>query len=224
MRVAQEHAQHPAADTNGRLAQAAAGELGDERADQRRGELAQLPDPDPVQIRLEPPQVVAVLADRRRAKPALAAPSTRRTREAPQRTDPHDAAGRVPRNPGTTAASTPRGSPAGATPSNTSCRCSVSVRRTGPPDTPKPKARPNGSTRPCNAGSELVHRPAAPRSCSASSTSSASITTSSAHTARCTAEPQATRTAPPPKPSPRPTATPKATTACATTGSTPKAR
>ena len=61
-------------------------------------------------------------------------------------------------------------------------------------------------------------------SCNASSTSSASTTTSSAHTARCTAEPQATPTAPPPKPPPRPTATPRPTTACATTGSTPKAR
>ncbi len=44
-------------------------------------------------------------------------------------------------------------------------------RRTGLPGTPKPKARPNGPTRPSNAGSEPDHRPAAPRSCSTNSTS-----------------------------------------------------
>ncbi len=97
-------------------------------------------------------------------------------------------------------------------------------QKNGSPGTPKPKARPNGSTRPCNAGSELAHRPPAPPSCSTSSISSASTTTSSAHTARCTEEPQATPTEPPPKPPQRPTATPKRTTGCATTGSTPKAR
>ena len=52
------------------------------------------------------------------------------------------------------------------------------------------KARPNGSTRPCNAGSELVHRPPAPAELQHQLDSSASTTTNSAHTARCTAEPR----------------------------------
>jgi Integrase core domain len=44
-------------------------------------------------------------------------------------------------------------------------------QKNGSPGHPKPKAKPNGSTRPSNAGSEPDHRPPAPRSCSTNSTS-----------------------------------------------------
>jgi hypothetical protein len=57
-------------------------------------------------------------------------------------------------------------------------------QRTAPPAIPKHKARPSGPTRPCSASYAPKHPRAASRSCSASSTSSVSITTSSARTAR----------------------------------------
>jgi len=106
---------------------------------------------------------------------------------------------------------------------STSSRCSASARRTDPPDTPKPKARSSGSIKPRNAGWPPAHQSAPSPSYNASSISSASTTTSGAHTARWTGLPQATPTAPPPRPLRPPTATPNSTTACATTAWTPKA-
>ena len=71
MRVAQEHAQHPAQQTDARLGQAGPGALRDERADQRWRELNQLFDPDSSEVTLEAPQVAPVALDRGRAKTAL---------------------------------------------------------------------------------------------------------------------------------------------------------
>ena len=97
-------------------------------------------------------------------------------------------------------------------------------QKNGSPGHPKPKARPNGSTRPCNAGSGPGQRRAASPSCKPSWTSSAGITTNGALIEPCIAEPRTTPTALPRKPPRRATATSPVISACATTGSTPKAR
>ena len=96
-------------------------------------------------------------------------------------------------------------------------------QKNSPLATPKPKARPNGFTRLCSAGSEPDRQQRQRLSCRPSSTSSASTTTSGARTARCTAEPRANSTRPPRKPPQPATATRPGTTGCAMTGSTPKA-
>jgi transposase len=107
---------------------------------------------------------------------------------------------------------------------STCSRCWVSARRTGRRATPRPRGRPNGSTRPCSAGYAPDHPRAASRSCNASSTSSKRTTTRSARTARLTEAHQATPTGPHRRRSQPATDTRQATTGCATTGSTTPAR
>ena len=71
VRIPQEHAQHPAAAPHRRLGQARPGALGDERAEDRRRQLRQPGDADPVQVGLEAGQVMPVAHDRLRAQAAL---------------------------------------------------------------------------------------------------------------------------------------------------------
>src|SRR5579864_7600936 len=120
------------------------------------------------------------------------------------------------------AGSTQPGSAVVATRSNTYCRCSVSTRRTGTPDTPKPKARSNGSTRRCNAGYAPDQKPKRSASCRNNSTSSATTTTSTDPIEHSSERLQGTPIAPPPKRS-QPAPEHKGTTGCATTASTPTA-
>jgi transposase len=112
----------------------------------------------------------------------------------------------------------------GATRSNTSCRCSVSGRRTAHRAIPRPRARPSGFTRPCSAGSPPDQPPGPSPSFKDSWRSSASTTTNDAPTEPSTVERRARPTAPPRKPRQRATDTRRGITASATTGSTPKAR
>jgi hypothetical protein len=71
VRVAEEHAQHPAAGPHRRPGQACPGALGDERAEDRRRQLRQTGDADLVQVGLGPGQVMPVAHDRFRAQAAL---------------------------------------------------------------------------------------------------------------------------------------------------------
>jgi hypothetical protein len=71
MRIPQEHAQHPAAAPHRRLGQPCPGALGDERAEDRRRQLRQPGNANPVQVGLETGQVMPVAHDRLRAQAAL---------------------------------------------------------------------------------------------------------------------------------------------------------
>jgi len=96
-------------------------------------------------------------------------------------------------------------------------------QKNGSPGHPQTQARPNGSTRPCNAGSGPGQRRATSPSSKPSWTSSARITTSGAPTELSTVKRRARSTAPHPKHSQPPTDTRSGITASATTGSIPKA-
>ena len=114
--------------------------------------------------------------------------------------------------------------PAAATRLSTSSRCLGSGRRTDPPATHRPKARPNVSTKRCNVGSRPGQRHERSPSSNSSSISSVTITTNAAHTAPFNEERRGRHTARLRRPPLPATATRPATTASATTGSTPKAR
>jgi len=97
-------------------------------------------------------------------------------------------------------------------------------QKNGAPGHPQTQGKTERFHQTCSAGWRPDQRPGPSPSCNDSRRSSASTTTNGAATEPSTVKRRARPTAPPPKPRQPTTHTRPAITACATTGSTPKAR